>query len=69
MYVETWVDETVDCYNTYPQEALLFAKLDYPEYQISHYVEQHPDAEIDEPLEEIDEESWLKVEPERDLPD
>lgn len=68
MSTMTWQD--VDCarYETYPEEALEQALEDYDGYRISHYIEQHPDVDINYPLKEIDEESWIEVVPERDLP-
>lgn len=68
MWAMGWED--VDCarYETYPEEALEKALEDYDGYKISHYVEQNPDVEIDEPLEEIGEEAWIEVVPKRDLP-
>lgn len=68
MHTMTWQDVACARYETYPEEALELALEDYDGYKISHYVEQHPDVEIDEPLEEIGEEAWNEVVPERDLP-
>lgn len=64
-----WADVTVERYDTNPKDALAEAVDDYDGYRISHYVEQHPDAAIDEPLAQIDDDAWVEVDPERDLPD
>jgi len=64
-----WKDVTVERYDTHPDGALEWAVEDYDGYRISHYCEQHPDAEIEEPLEEINELAWIEVNPEQDLPD
>lgn len=64
-----WKDVTAERYDTYPKAALRQAVDDYMGYRVSHYVEQHPDVEMEEPLEEIHENAWITVNPERDLPD
>lgn len=53
--------ESVIEYDESPDKALYRASKQYKTHEITHYVEQHPDADIRHPEEEISDSAWVET--------